>query len=83
MTAGHEGGFFFVPYLDELERMIRATEGGYDAVDAVTGIAEYTLHAPLPQAFEEEITDCFCHGHRPLMGKRSRTRLRCTTPLQW
>ncbi|MNL14277.1 hypothetical protein D3C87_1352090 [compost metagenome] len=59
--AGHEGRAFFVACLDEFQFLVFPKRAD-QAVDAIAGIAEHTLHAPFAQAGEDKIGNGFHVG---------------------
>src|SRR6185312_4953764 len=60
VTAGHEGSFFLMPRLDEID-LVLAAQRRTDAVDAVTRIAEQAPHTPHRKALEQEIANRLTH----------------------
>ncbi|MNS58765.1 hypothetical protein D3C72_916940 [compost metagenome] len=59
--AGHEGRAFFVACLDEFQFLVFPKRAD-QAVDAIAGIAEHTLHAPFAQAGKNKIGNGFQVG---------------------
>ena len=59
MPAGHERRGFFVPRLNEPDRVAGTTEGAHHAIDAVTGITIDPRDAPRLQTLDQKVADGF------------------------
>jgi hypothetical protein len=68
MRRRHEGRHLFVARLNELRAIAGTTERAHDAVDAIAGVAEDPLDAPLRQALYQEIADGVCHDKSSPVG---------------
>lgn len=60
--AGHEGGGFLVPDLDEADAVLTLAERFHDAVDAIARDAEDHFDSPIEQAFHEYVSRGFHAG---------------------
>ena len=56
-----------MPGLDEPRLVVGRLPGGEQAVDAVSGVAEDLLDAPLPQPLQDVVGDGL--AHRVLLGR--------------
>ena len=61
VRARHERGHLFVPDLHEPRLVAQRLEARHDSVDAVAGITEDPLHAPLAQPPYYVLADRLCH----------------------
>jgi hypothetical protein len=59
--AGHEGGGFFVPHLDEADFILVSAERFDDAVDALAGNSENGVDSPIEHRFHKNVACVFCH----------------------
>ncbi len=68
VADGLEGGHLLVPRLDERGFVVGPAPRGKQAVDAVTGIAEDDLDAPVPQPPQNVVGDSLSHQEPPRLG---------------
>ena len=55
ISAGHEGGGFFVAHLNEADLVLVRAQRLHDSVDAIAGKPENDFHAPVDQPFDKYI----------------------------
>jgi hypothetical protein len=60
VSAGHEGGGFLVPDMNEPYPFFLLAESLEDSVDAIAGQAEYRVDTPCEEPFHEYIR-CVAH----------------------
>src|ERR1700712_2731601 len=77
VTHRFERGHLLVPGLNELRFVVGASPRRQQTVDAVAGITENLLDAPLPEPPQQDVADSFWHvvPSRP-RSRRQRTRCR-------
>src|SRR5690606_14217599 len=77
---GHERSHFLMPRLDEADLLVGAIQRAEHAIDAIARIAIDAPNAPLIEAFDQEVTNCYRHEISPgLDWKQPRRRL----PYAW
>ena len=59
--AGHEGGRFFMPNLNEADLVLMLAQSFDDAVDAIAGYSEDGIDAPVEQSFNQNVTCGLSH----------------------
>ena len=62
VRRGHEGGHFLMPRLDEFKLAVGPAQRADQSIDAVAGVAEDRMDAPLMKAVPEEIAHCLAHA---------------------
>src|SRR5438067_132487 len=60
MSACHEGSAFLMAHLNKFNKVVAVVKGFHDAVDAISGVAKNSFHAPFVQALYEVVANS-CH----------------------
>jgi hypothetical protein len=62
VSAGHERGSFFMPYLDKTDLLLVRAQRFHNAVDAVSRQTKNDIDSPIDQSLNQHIGSSF--GHR-------------------
>jgi len=62
VAAGHECSCFLVPHLDEPNFLLALPQRLHDAVDPIAWDSEDSVHSPVDQALDQEVSSGGCHG---------------------
>src|SRR5690625_7528350 len=67
VTARHKSGHFLMAHAHVIKARACPVQGAHQTADAVTGIAEDALNAPVREAAYDKIDHCVSHAYLPLL----------------